>query len=443
MKNAFHKLFRIGSPERIADDPRPILWWGFGIITVFVGGGFAWMALAPLDGAVVSEGVVKVRTDRIAVQHPKGGVVGTVFVRDGATVKAGDALLEITEPGRLAAYEAVRYQHDSEHARNARLRAEQVLAARVDFPAELAARRGDARVAQILKQEEAVFRNRRFALDEAEQAMRRSAVLIRQERAQLGERAVTQKEAAAIVGEQLSVQQELEQKGFVSRYKVLDLQRAQAQEKASLGELEADRLRADQRLAELELRVAELRNRFFETVSQELKSSDERLFQLSQQLLAQKTEIQRDTISAPVDGVVMNLKSLSAGTAVGPLQPVMELVPSGDAMFVEAAVAPKDVRHVRPGGRVEVQVAGWNRRTMPLLEGAVEYISADAVRINQELSAFVVRLKVDKAATAGITEPLKPGMQTTVYFRTGSRTVLDYLLEPVIDSMRSAFREPV
>lgn len=442
MKTAFHKLFRIGSPERVPDDPRPILWWGAAIATVFVGGGFAWMALAPLEGAVVSEGVLKVRTDRIAVQHPRGGVVGTVHVRDGALVKAGDALLEITEPGRLAAYEAVRYQHDSENARNARLRAEQVLAARVDFPAELGARRGDARVAQILRQEEAVFRNRRNALDEAEQALRRSAVLIRAERVQLGERAVTQKEAAAIAGEQLSAHQDLEQKGFVSRYKVLDLQRAQAQEKASLGELEADRLRADQRLAELELRVAELRNRFFENVSQELKASDERLFQLSQQLLAQKTEIQRDTITAPVDGVVMNLKALSAGTSVGALQPVMELVPSGDAVFVEAAVAPKDVRHVRPGGRADMQVAGWNRRTMPLLEGSVEYISADAVRVSQDLSAFVVRLKVDRAATAGATEPLKPGMQTTVYFRTGSRTVLDYLLEPVIDSMRSAFREP-
>ncbi len=443
MQSAFHKLFRIGEAGHIADDPRPLLLWGLGLIVFFVGGGLLWMGLAPIDGAVVSEGIVKVRTDRIAVQHPKGGVVGVMHVTDGMTVKAGDPLLEITEPTRMAAFESIRYLHDSEVARNSRLRSEQVLASEVAFPPPLLKRRQERDIAQILKQEETVFRNRRDALAAAESAMRRSMALIRSERVQLGDRASTQREATEIVGQQLATNQELVDRGFVSNYKLLDIKRAQAAERASLGELEADSIRAEQRLAEFDLRLAELKNRFFETVSQELKTSDERLYQLDQQLIAQRAEIQRDIVTAPLDGTVMNLKALSPGSSVGPLQTVLELVPSGEAIFVEAAVAPKDIRHVRSGARAEMQITGWNRRTMPLLEGAVEYVSADAIRVRDDMSAYVVRLKVERPMNSGPTEPLKPGMQTTVYFRTGPRTVLDYLLEPIIDSMRAAFREPV
>jgi multidrug efflux pump subunit AcrA (membrane-fusion protein) len=105
-------------------------------------------------------------------------------------------------------------------------------------------------------------------------------------------------------------------------------------------------------------------------------------------------------------------------------------------------VAPKDVRYIKIGERAELQVAGWNRRTMPMLEGQVEYVSPDALKLANDRVAFVVRVKIGKATGPGIVEPLKPGMQTIVYLRTGPRTLLDFMLEPVIDSMRSAFRAP-
>jgi multidrug efflux pump subunit AcrA (membrane-fusion protein) len=120
----------------------------------------------------------------------------------------------------------------------------------------------------------------------------------------------------------------------------------------------------------------------------------------------------------------------------------MEIVPSDDAGFVEVPVEPKDIRFVQVGGHADVQVTGWNRRTMPMLTAIVDYVSPDAVRVREDLTAYIVRLKVEKARSTGVVEPLKPGMQTIVYLRTPSRTVLDYLLEPLIDSMRTAFREP-
>ncbi|MFO1320694.1 MAG: HlyD family type I secretion periplasmic adaptor subunit [Burkholderiales bacterium] len=442
--NAFHKLFRIGAPGKLPDDPGPILRLGFGLIFVFVVGGLSWMAFAPLEGAIVSEGVVKVRNERIPVQHSKGGVVSALHVRDGVTVKPQQALFEISEPSRLAGFQSSRYQQISERARNARLRSEQMFSPRVVFPPAVLSRMDDSEVVAIVQQEETVFRNRRDALVTAEAAMKREMALIHQERVQLNERSQMQKEAVLLANEQLSANEDLVSMGFVSRQRILELKRAQVAEQASAGQLEADRLRADQRLADLDRRVAELRNHYLETAAQELKASDDRLHQLEQQVSAQQSEVQRDTITAPVEGTVINMRSLSVGTTVGPMQTVMEIVPSDDSLFVETPVEPRNIRYLHLGGSADIQVTGWNRRTMPLLKATVDYISADAVHLRDDLTAYVVRLKVDRQQPGKVTlEPLKPGMQTIVYVRTPSRTILDYLFEPVIDSMRAAFREPM
>lgn len=441
MSTAFHKLFRIGAPGQVPDDPRPLLRWGLGIVVVFIFGGLLWMGLAPIEGAVVGEGTVKVVTDRVAIQHAKGGIVSALQVKDGDQVATGQTLASLTEPSRLAAYESLRFLHDSETARNARLRSEQLLADAVAYPPAILARKGEAGIALVIRQENKVFENRRGTLRAAEAAMRKEMQSIVREQGTLSTRARTQEESARLAAEQLALNEDLAAKGFVSRSRILDLKRARAAEEASAGELAADHLKAEQRQAELELRLAELKNRFFETVAQELKASDERLYQLQQQLAAQEADVRRDTVAAPVAGTVINLRTLAPGSAVGPLQTMMEIVPSADSVYIEAGVAPRDIRYVKQGGRAEIQVAGWNRRTMPLLVGHVEYIAADAVRVKEDQLAFAVRVRVTGTEGGGEPEPLRPGMQAMVYLRTPARTLLDYLLEPVVDSMRSAFRE--
>jgi biotin carboxyl carrier protein len=193
----------------------------------------------------------------------------------------------------------------------------------------------------IMQQEETVYRNRRDALQQAESAMRYEQSLIRKELVQLDERAAMQREAVDLAGQTLAANEDLVAQGFVSRQRVLELKRAHVAEESGLGALEGDRLRADQRLADLSRRVAELRNRFQESVAQELKASDERLHQLEQSVSAQQSEVQRDSITAPIAGTVINMRALSVGTAVGPLQTVMELVPTDDSMFIEAPVEPR------------------------------------------------------------------------------------------------------
>lgn len=438
--NAFHRLFRIAKPGELHDDPRGILRWGLLTILIFVLGGIAWMALAPLEGAVVASGLVRVSTERVPVMHGKGGVVGAVRVHDGDAVKAGQLLVELTDPGRLATFESASYLYDGELARNARLRAEQARADSVSFPPMLTARAKESSVKLAMTQELSVFRTRREVQRAVEEGLQREKALILRESNHLGARVDTQREAVGISSEQVKANEDLAKRGYVSSHRLLDLKRLQAGDRASLGELEADQLRAQQRMADIDLKTAETRSRFLEQVSLELKASDERLFQLQQQVSAMRSEVQRDAITAPVDGTIINLRPMAVGTVVAPLQPVLELVPSSGNEYVEVAVAQQDIRHVKVGGEAELQIQGWNRRTMPLLKGRVDYVSADATR-QGDLVAYVARIRITGAEGPGATEPLRAGMGATAYIKSGARTLLDYLLEPIVDSMRSAFRE--
>lgn len=442
MKQHFHRLFKIGTPGHLPDDPGPVLRWGGALLFIFVGLGGLWMGLAPLDGAVISQGVVKVRSERILVQHARGGVVSGVKVQEGVTVKRGDPLIEISEPLRLAAYESSRNMYLSELARNARLRAEQAGNRDVDFPPAIRENEKDPAVAAIVLQERRVFANRRDSIRAAEQVLHRQRTLVQRERGQLEERAGLQGRSADIVNQQLNANQDLFNRGYVSRYRLLEVERAHTQEQTSRGELEADKLRAEQRIADIDLRLADLRNRFLESVADELKTSNERLYQLEQQWTAQQAELQRDVIKAPEDGAILNFKTIVVGSVISPGQQLMELVPTGEAHLLEAVVQPRDIRFLTLGGSVQIQVTSWNRRSTTMLSGTIEYVSADAAQLKENLAGYLVRVRIDPASIErNPGQVLKPGMEAVVYFKTTPRTILDYLFQPVIDSYRSAFRE--
>lgn len=442
MKNVFHRIFRIAAPGELHDDPGSILRWGLFTILVFIVGGLFWMGLAPLDGAVVAQGLVRVNTERVPVVHGKGGVISAVHTRDGDHVKPGQVLVELTDPGRLSTFESASYLYDGELARNARLRSEQAMSDGVHFPPLLLARAKERGVRMAIDQELKVFRNRRDARQGVEAGLRKEKRLIESEGAQLSSRAETQREAVGISSEQVRGNEDLAKRGYVSSHRLLDIKRLHVGDRVSLGELEADQLRAQQRVADIELKIAESTNRFLEQVALELKSSDERLFQLQQQVAALRSEVQRDAITSPVEGVVINQRPLAVGAMVVALQPVLEVVPSSGTEYVEALVMQQDIRHLKIGGEAEIQIQGWNRRTMPLLKGAVDYISADATRQGDSI-AYIVRVRISGAVGPGDVEPLRAGMAATTYIKSGARTLLDYLLEPLVDSMRSAFRENI
>lgn len=440
--SVLHRLFGTALSEQLPDDPRPIIIKAMVLLVLFVGGGTAWMSLAPIDGAVVSQGQFKVRTERTQIQPARNGVISQVTVREGDQVRVGQKLVEISDPIRMAGYDAVRYQVDAEEARNARLRSEQAGNGRVTFPPSLTQRESDPQVAELLQQEERIFRNRRESLTITQQALRQEVALIDREKTQLSNRVNHRQDAQELLKRQTDAQRTLAEQGYVSKMQLMELQRAGAAERSAIGELEADTLKAEQRKAELESRIAETRNRFQDTVAQELRVSEERLFQLRQQLAAQQAEVQRDTLTAGISGTVFNLRNLTRGSVVQPGQVLFELVPARDELIIEAAVPPKDIRHIRPGGSVEVIVPAWNRRKSKPLEGVVEYVSADVVTLANHETVYLAKVRIKDVLPADDPEQLmKPGMPATVYFRTGARTMLEYLFEPMLDSLDSAFRE--
>lgn len=427
----------------LAGDPGRLIHGGMWLIALLIGGGFLWMALAPLAGAVIANGTVRTEQTRLPIQHAGGGTVAGVLVRDGDVVKAGQPLLTMHDPRTQATYDTYLIGIFAEQAKQARLRAEQVLAAELRYPAELEAERGKPRRADILDQEKRVFQTRRSALTHQIAIFEAQQASVKQETGVLRRRVESQREAGRLLGDEAEANRKLADAGFVARTRVTGLERSAAEYRASVGELESDMLRADQRVLDYAWRIEEMKGGYVQAATAELKESQLRLEELQQSLRPIEDAQRKMTVVAPADGRVMNLRVQSAGMVVGAGAPLMELVPAHSPLQLDSGVAPKDIRHIRIGQPVEVSLTAYNHRTTPRVMGKVVYVAPDAVGSEAVPSYYPVKVELDAASLreAGI-EGLLPGMQAVLYFRTEDRTLLDYLLEPIVDSLRSAFREP-
>jgi HlyD family type I secretion membrane fusion protein len=426
------------------DDARSIVRAGLIVIAilVFVIGGF--LAFAPLSGAVVAPAVVKVDLDRKVVQHQEGGIVSQILVRDGDRVQAGQTLLTIEDIRVDATNELLRTQLDAELARSARLGAEGRVDASVRFPRELTERAGDARVREQLERERSLFSARRDSLDGQVQLLRTQ---IRETQGEIEAWTGQLKagdEAIRLQKEELAQNEGMAGQGFVSKSRILTLQRAVAEYEARRGENLAELAKAKQRVAELELRIVTVRNNYMEQAADELKESTARVFDLQERLRPSQDAAQRQVVKAPVAGEVVNLRVTTVGAVVGPRDPLLELVPENPDLIVEARLHPEDIASVSKGAAADVRLTAFKQRITPVVYGEVVYISADRMQTKPEEAPYYiahVRVGAQALKEAGDLR-LQAGMPAEVFIRTESRTALQYLLTPVSAYLQRSMREP-
>ncbi len=409
---------------------------------------FAWGALAPLSGAVVAEGVVRVEGERKIVQHQEGGIVKAVLVRDGDRVKIGQPLVEFDNIAPAAELSALEAQFDAEQAKIARLGAERNLAETVTFPASLTERLSNVRIAELLRRETTLFATRRRSMTDQTATLRKELSHVRREltvSAQIGQ---SMRQSLQIATRQRQTNEALQQEGFVSTARVLDLQKSETDALSRVQSSEAEFDRARQREADLERRIAAARNDYVKTADDELKEANNRVVQLDERLRPARDLAIRTMVSAPVEGTVVGLRVHTSGAVLGPREALMDIVPADAALIVEANVRPDDVREIKPGSHADVRLTAYNPRTTPVLEGTVTYLSADALSDNQTRARFyVVRVEVPTREVERVNrvarEPVElgPGMRAELYIRKRARSAFDYLLEPVLDGVRRSMRD--
>lgn len=401
-----------------------------------------WTALAPLSGAIVAPGFVKVDLNRKVVQHQEGGIVREIRVRDGDRVKQGQPLVVIEDVRVDAQLDMLSIQHIAERAKGARLAAEAAFGAKITFPADILRRESELKVVEILERERALFRSRREAVESQVTSLRSQIQETKAEAAALGEQMAAEERAIHLQKEELKANEDLLRQGYVQKTRVLTLQRAVAEYEAKYGEHRAELSRARQRAAELELRIITAQNTYRQQAVDELKETTARIFDLEERLRPSKDAAERQQVVAPIGGEVVGLRVFTAGAVVGPRDVLMEIVPADKTLVIEARIRPEDINHVQKGSEAEVRLTAYKQRTTPLVKGTVNYVSGDRlVDPQNSMPYYVAQIEVTSAALGEL--KMGAGMPAEVFIRTDSRTALDYLLAPVTAYLRRAMREPV
>ena len=398
---------------------------------------------APLDSAVVTVGTVKVEANRKAVQHREGGVVKELLVREGDRVDEGKVLLRLNDTELRAQVDILNGQHDAFKALEARLLAERDDRADIRFDPALAARRQvSSDVVALTDNQERLFQARRDSL-------KGQTMILQQRIAQLNEQIRGHKAQFTGTEEQLKfIRDELDgnrfllEKGLVPKTKVLALERAQAQLVGQRGELSSFVAKADQQVGEARMQILQLQRDRLTEVSDQLRETQTRLFDVGPRLVAARDQLERTEIKAPSAGAVVGLIAHTVGGVIGPGQKVLDIVPIDAAIEIEAQIRPQDADDVRPGMTAVIQATQITRRLVPYVEGTVTRVSADRIVDERSgISYYLVAINVDAAEfrkQTGIA--LLPGMPLDLTIRTSSRTAFEFIVAPLTRALNRSMR---
>lgn len=416
---------------------------GWLIVAVFFGGFGLWSVQAPLNGAVVATGIVKVEGNRKSIQHLDGGIVKALRVKDGDHVQAGDVLLVLDETQAKAEYQVLSEQYLVLRATEARLLTELANGKELVMPAALAERSDDPYVAGIWSGQLKQFESRRAALDGQRKVIGEK---IRQLQSQIdgGDAQVK------AFGEQLeSVRAEaasvapLVEKMLLPRPRLLQLERTAYGLEGQIADARANIAKSRQAIAEQELQIAQLGNDRMADITKELHEVQARLLEVIPKRTNAKAVLGRMEIRSPYTGRVVGLNVFSVGGVIQRGEKILDIVPDEDALTIEAQVAVEDISEVHPDMRAEVRLTAYQQRLLPLIHGEVVRVSADRLtdpRTNNPY--YVVSVRPDMTELAGLPEVhLYPGMPATVTIPTESRTAFDYLVGPLTASFNKAFRQ--
>jgi HlyD family secretion protein len=411
-------------------------------ITLFGGIG-GWAASTDFAGAVLAQGEVVVESHLKEVQHPKGGVVGELLVRDGQRVRAGEIVVRLDATVTRADLAVVTHQIDELTARQARLKAEREGAGAIEFPAELTARAAEPAIAALLAEEQRLFDLRRNALEGQRAQLRERVAQVAEETRGLAVQIKAKEAAARLIEEELSGVRLLWEKQLVPIQRLKPLEREAAQLAGERGQLIAAAAQAKGRASELELQILQLDQDLRSEAAAELREVQARLAVLAEQRVAAEDDLRRIEIPAPQSGRVHQLAVHTVGGVISAGEPIMLIVPDGDVLTVEARIAPQDIDQVRIGQAAVLRLSAFDQRTTPEILGEVSRISADLTRDQRTQSAYyTARIALIDAELARLGEAkLLPGMPVEVFIHTGERTVLSYLTKSLRDQLARTFRD--
>jgi HlyD family secretion protein len=410
------------------------------ILVIGVGG---WGTTAVISGAVVASGYLVVDSNVKKVQHPTGGIVGELRVRDGDHVRAGDIVVRLDETVTRANLAIVRKGLDELMARKARLESERDGWDTIVFPAQLVAGASDPDRAAAMDSERKLFNLRKTARSGQKAQLRERVAQLGEEIAGLTAQQNSKSKEISLVERELAGVRDLWSKNLVQINRLTALEREAARLDGERGQLVAAAAQAKGKVAETALQILQIDQDIASEVAKELREVDGKIGEFVERKVTAEDQLKRIDVRAPQDGTVFQLAVHTVGGVITASDPIMLIVPEADNLAVEVKVNPQDIDQLQLNQKAILRFTSFNARTTPEIEGVVTRISADIStdqRTGQSYYTLRISLPPEQVQRLGDVK-LLPGMPVEAFVQTGDRTMLSYLMKPLHDQFVRAFRE--
>lgn len=415
-------------------------WW---IIVAGIGGFAVWATYAPLDRGVPLSGTVTVASSKKAIQHLTGGVVEDILVKEGAVVKAGDILVRMNTVQAKLNLETARIQYATARATEARLSAERDGKSELTFSADLHQTMKDTRIANIMSLQKQLFSSRLSAIRSELSIFDESIEGLMLQKKGLEESRDGKKHQLTFLTEQLDGIRDLSRQGYVARNRLLELERTYAQLNTAITEETNNIGRSLSQISEIKLRKIQRAEEYQKEVRTHLSDVQREVDALANKLTGLEFDLSNALVKTPVDGTVVGMSIFTNGGVIGSGFRMMDVVPSEDPLVVEGRLPVHLIDKVHPNLKIELIFSAFNQNQTPHIPGIVTNVSAD--RLVDEKSGQPYYSVSAKVAPEGMklvsSLQIKPGMPVDLFIKTGERTMMNYLLKPIVDHLKMSMTE--
>jgi HlyD family secretion protein len=428
---------------------------GCALVVLLIGGFGGWATTSELSGAVIAPGTVVVESYVKKVQHPTGGIVAEIPVKEGSVVEEGQIVMRLDDTKTRAALGVFLTQLDVLLAKEARLVAERDGSENITFPDELLMRQVEKTIATALTDEKKLFASRRDTRISQQARMRERIAQSNEEIRGLSAQKEAKEREIQFIDEELVGVKHLYGRNLVSISRLMTLQRDKTRLEGQHGEFIADIARARGKIAETELQIIQVDQDFLTELLKDLREAQARIAELQERRTAAEDDLKRVVIRAPQSGIVHDLAVHTVGGVIDKGVTIMLIVPRADTLVVEAQVAPQDIDQIAVDATAAMRIRAGNQRMLPDVRGKVIHVSAD---LNQQQqgsqlgqvqqgsqttqAVYYVRISLPEEEVKRLGDlRLVPGMPVEAFIQTLARTPLEYLLKPVREQIGRTFRE--
>lgn len=429
-------------PDEAPVDLRRALWLG-GLVLALGMGFVFWAGFAPLDEGVPAPATIVVESRSHQVQHLAGGLVSRVAVKEGQRVSHGDVLVQVDNTEAKANLDSLVVQWISTQALAVRLSAEQQGLRALSLPAELMVAPYAALARPAFELQDRLLASRRNALDADIGALEQSYLATQANIVGLTQSAQARDQQLALLEQELSATRLMVNDGYLARTRQFELERQVADLNASLADLRANKARMTESLAEIRFRQQQRKHDFRKELETQLTEARRDVGMLTEKVRAANEQQARNTLRAPVAGSVVGLAFSTAGGVVAPGGRLMEIVPDNATLVLEAQIPPPLIDRIQAGQMADVHLRAFVNLPQLVLQGKVISVSATSITDpNTHQSYYLARVQVTPEGLRRLQgHELQPGMPADVVVITGERSVLNYLLRPLLRRLSETMKE--